>query len=448
MDGIKDKEEDEVVDSGKPEEDGDVNNSDIGREKDDGEVDNSGTTPDDVDIDNGCDKETCGGTPDLGSVNGARYRPSLIQKPKLEEIDSEFGINYVDSIETPKVGLLSVSMSHACTKPDYIEQRRGKCVVGLLMSVKHFSSKQVYNTSLVKGFGGDDGFKKQRTSGSFGGGFHSYDRIFTFADLRSNYGRCFVVITPSAAESQKLLSIKRIARHGIGHVFLLVEPAQVTRCLGNSNSVLILDKVKMYALTAVPKVHIPTVPFKLPSSNATRYFSMHNMKVHFFTPQVKEDTCQGDFCDRKFPMGNGSSFKCGCLQQHRGFAGSEVVLEFDIKVDGFYQGIDNSRPAYFQGFRSNKTTTVFVGNGETLVSMKDDMDVEDLTKSVKAVEYYINSHGGWTVVGRSRAETTRDMSNEKEDIANEEVNEHIILLTPTDTRVLGKAGLKERQFAM
>ncbi len=115
-------------------------------------------------------------------------------------------------------------------------------------------------------------------------------------------------------------------------------------------------------------------------------------------------------------------------------------------VYDFFDGTEGSGEHIFESYRSLRTTRIFLADEQTLGDLEPDMDTTDLRESIDYLVNYINEHQGWTVVGWSRTGKIRDMSNDKEDIANEHVNPHLILVYPTSPYTISEPDYRRHKY--
>lgn len=201
-----------------------------------------------------------------------------------------------------------------CTNKNYVANQDNHAAIGLLLHVRHWAlagSQQPTDGNgrvPVATYGGSNKSgsmaKKQKNL--------TYDRIFTFADLRSNKGACFVVLTQSISESDHVLKFCRddIA---VGKVFVILEPDPVRRYL--SSSLPLISSADPLIPLRMVSDHLHMVQPRIAKPGETLYFIQMNVPVKMSSVAIDERTClcKGQLCDRQQKIESHKKGACGCL---------------------------------------------------------------------------------------------------------------------------------------
>lgn len=306
-----------------------------------------------------------------------------------------------------------------------------KVLAGLCLSVKHSStSKHVEKITRMQGFGSGRNNKRVKIG-------TSWDRMYVFADLR-HPGKCFVIMLESTSKVRNVFELNS-GNVIVGSPFYILEPTPTTdrRLLGSMPIIETMHKLVpiVFSLEAVP---ISTV---VPSTNITRnivkgdqyYFTCHNVNdvaLNLFH-LTNQGCCKGVECDKAVFMDSDKNEFCGCLYSHSMFG--NMVAEMDVTFPNpFPKEIDASPTLSVQRFRSLRTTKLFFENYPSFTRVYEEANHHyALRTSIRDIVTYINTHGGWTIVGWFRKGEITDASNESERVENLTINVHLSLLIPT-----------------
>jgi hypothetical protein len=242
-------------------------------------------------------------------------------------------MEYLPDVTSPRRDADMVLISIVtCLQGNYAQNRQNKCLLGLLLSIRHISMSTTGPTGTflssamnryASGYGPNQRMNLGRTSSP-----HTYNRIATFADLKSD-GKCFAVILKTSAESNHFFKHCLPGQLGVGCVFLLEEPSIVLSYLGSTSSVPVFEGCsRLLPLSRPYPQYIPTVTLTVPESGCTAYFSMHNAEVTIGMAMFQNSICGGEFCDRQVNPGTPMQ-RCGCFHGDRG---TQMTIRCDVNI--------------------------------------------------------------------------------------------------------------------
>lgn len=327
-----------------------------------------------------------------------------------------------------------------CESSLYEETQEGKCLVGMLLSLRHYSmnenglraalvsSGQRFLPSPLSG-------SRQRAAMVSNG--RTYDRIATFADMREP-GRCFARILKNQHESVKFFCHCMKQHEGVGTVFVLEEPDPVVDSLGSTTSVPLVSACqRLLPLKNTVPLIAATVPIESPSMGCTRYFTMHGAAISASMARFQQGECSGTFCDRQVLLQLSGMQKCGCFYTDR-VSSYVIVCNVGIPVPVSFDPLGKR---IIRNFSSWRTSNLFLkATSWQNVNPLDMTQLTMLRTAVGKVVSRINALGGWTIVGWLRTGSVQDSSSAgtgNEDFASDSQQPHISYLYPTDlARVL------------
>ena len=331
-----------------------------------------------------------------------------------------------------------------CEDKSFAATRENSAVIGMLLQIRHNSmvteDRRALVTTGARYAPGANVVARQR----LGGGNRTYDRLALFADTREP-GRCFAMIYKNSAASTNFFSRCIRTHEGVGNVFFLDEPTPVTSTLGSTASVPIIESVWDALPISNPiDTLLPNVPLLPPDMGCTRYFCSHNVReLQFHNASFVDSVCTGVFCDRQLctdTVTNPQAIRCGCFHYDRSSA--PLTIQFDIAMPCPLD-FDQSGITYISGFRSYRTTLLFIKK-DTLkyVKKNDSNDLNTLRNAVREVVQYVNNNGGWSIVGWLRTGTVHDISETQgvlaENLASTTQTPHVSFLYPTNSLLVNE----------
>jgi hypothetical protein len=323
-------------------------------------------------------------------------------------------------------------------------------VVGIVLSVTHSLATGTTQTTQVGARSGPGiGLNSRMRLGQ--ASKRNYDRIVMFGDVSSS-GNCFAVVFPSNITSSNFFGSSN-QRKGVGCMYYILEPKEVRETLGSTTSVAILDSyTSAFVLHNSVARSVKEVPYMWPEAGHTKYFAYHDRQIQLAYTTLKSDTCLGGyFCDRQKKFTSTMSLKphCGCFSNS---GQAPLVLDHVLSVNIPELQSENGQ-IVVKEFRSFRTQQLFAdnralrfasqtGQAHTLVTTST-AEMNKIRQAVKECVQYINSRGGWTVIGWVRRGVTADTSDTRnesgvalENMASESTKPHSSYLYPTDVTVV------------
>lgn len=348
-----------------------------------------------------------------------------------------------------KVSVVPVSR---CSTKRYVSHRDNNAVIAMLLHIRHWALTGNIHasdaSSKVAAFAGaTKGGQTRKKQQSL-----SYDRIFTFADLRSRNGACFVVLTQTAHESEHLLKFCR-DDIVVGKVFILLELEPIRKFL--SSSLPIATCSDPFIPLRLVSDHVHAVVPRVAKPGETLYFVQKNQSIKLQTMVAEERTCscKGQLCDRQVKIESGRRGACGCLTVGRkpGFVLDQTLfLQFPadfhaeyIEEDDIVEGgpiVGSSRRMHVRNFRSWRLTKALIRNASEFSI--ETHDRVHLRKRIRMLVNYVNENGGWTVAGWHRRGQVIDASaglskpEEVDQIGSTSQNVHVSYLYPSVSGVV------------
>jgi hypothetical protein len=271
----------------------------------------------------------------------------------------------------------------------------------------------------------------------------SYDRIVTAADLSDNKGSCFCFLYCTQKESDYKLMKFKMSNCGVGEIGEVVEPLYLRKNLGSSDLPILEHKKPLIHIPNIGVVikNIPEVQFMertLPKVG-TRFFLVKNAILHVQNAIVEDPICTGYMCDRQEEK-KAEGVPCGCLVQSDR---CNVVLSCNL----FVKDKEKQELFFVRNFRSWVFTKLLFGTSLSDLATKADYNEGEMFETVRehlsVIVDYVNSNGGWSIVGWFRIGMLQDAGdvsqdlprNQTELIAAETVTPHVCRLCPSDIEV-------------
>jgi hypothetical protein len=320
---------------------------------------------------------------------------------------------------------------------DFRYTRSETILIGVMLTVKMAEKAvSVYRTHMALSANGTGKREKKETYAST-----PYDRLLTFADVKDP-GKCFAVICQNKQDTCRFFMKGQKQLMGIGNMFVIGEPAHSTSKLGNTSAIKIVEDYSssVFPLDPVCMRYLPLTPLKNPQLGETLYFSYHGVTtLKIITPSLTDAVCSGLLCDRQANAKTieKTKFKCGCLHVNSKNVGRVLSMTLEIPC---HETFDLSECAVVENFRSIRTSCLFMSektmSSLTLLSKKQ----RSLYRSsISNVVDYINTHGGWTIVGWVRTGAKNDDSDPNaENLASINQAPHVSYLMPSRLQVTNR----------
>jgi len=314
---------------------------------------------------------------------------------------------------------------HDICHPSYEDTCEDKAIVGCLISIKHRSSAgdgKTAGASWMQKAGSP--YQRMRTSGP---GTVTYDRLFTFADLRSTNGKCFCVMTSNPQESDKLMR-HCISNVRVGDTFVIIEPDSIKNYMGRSDNPIISFRQPLFPVRL--KKELPKIKLSVPDMGQQKFFCLTGQdNIKFQRALPVQASCSGFLCDRQQDLSLHEH--CGCLIRDRSKA---IVLCMDVTLPISLDDVTSYR---VQNFRSWRTTMLFFSTPLTPSTELSSLIKKhrEIRTKIKDIQNYINGNGGWTVIGWYHKgqvlDASADTKNQEDNITSQNHSIHISYLYPT-----------------
>lgn len=268
------------------------------------------------------------------------------------------------------------------------------------------------------------------------------NRIMTFGDAQPNVNTTFAIVLPNKTALKNMIHLSNVIDDcSVGDYFLIYEPTFNSQPLGKSSNTLIIKGARCI----VPLKRNISPPLKAiqmsPVANQQIYFHDIGCTVNFSCLDVKTGTdapCHGTFCDRQ------NTTCTGCYGTHRFKRNFVIQVEVDVEDQPRYNF--NSDTASFT-FRSFHLTELFIANISDFAILDYGImktQTNQIRRAVSALSDYVNSHGGWTVIGWHR----RGLVSTEEGASdlNNNTPGHIVRIEPTDLSTALMAAIEPLKY--
>ena len=294
-------------------------------------------------------------------------------------------------------------------------------VLGCNMGISNTAAVRTMSTSTY------NNNKKARTAYT-----STYNRYFLVADLQ-NPPHCGAILSRSADESSRLLSFVNGGTF-VGVPFCASEPLPSYQTLGDYLPILHLERSPFLPLKSTyDNLQSTESMMSLPTNvGEMNYFVLINKSIELHSINVSpEQCCVGVQCDRQ-------KGKSGCTCLHSTNHNSSVY-EFDVEFpvpEAIIRSKRNPNTTTAFSFRSLRSTEIFFQNFESYCThhtITDQMKNKiTLRAKFNDMVEYINTNGGWTIVGWFMMGSVVDAATyATEKVQNNDITIHLSYLYPT-----------------
>ena len=231
----------------------------------------------------------------------------------------------------------------------------------------------------------------------------------------------------------------------IGTYFRVLAPEYITQYLNNELPMIMSTRpaILMKRPVSVPKVTIRSL-----SVNQSRAYVLNGAQLFVQQVEAVDAVCNGNLCDKQ-RIRQVRSGKCGCYHFQQ-ISKTGVVFNHSIVVtpcDGAATDVQSEiteRTFTSQTF-SQLYITKPMPNNVTLAQIQDTDEMDMISDKLYNLSDYVNSHGGWTVIGWYRLgmvtdkaladenqTTFRDQHVVDTQVEAGETKFHIVSLYPTN----------------
>jgi hypothetical protein len=215
---------------------------------------------------------------------------------------------------------------------------------------------------------------------------------------------------------------------GVGCIFILVKPHASTNYLGSGEDLPIIP----HCVNCIPIINtfqqtVPNCEMQYPLPGQTRFFAQTGIEIKVTNAEGLMGTCKGCFCDRQAPTD--LSLACGCFQSKVSTPG---VINCDVTFPVPLTIVESGKLTVVN-FKSFMFSNILCKDVSiTVDQMKSTPYTDSLKPKVNAIVDYINTNGGWNLIGWVRTGVTQEAGTE-EDIASFNTAPHIVHLQPSNT---------------
>ena len=278
-------------------------------------------------------------------------------------------------------------------------------------------------------------YRKQGKSVSNSG---SYGRLFLLMDLEDESGTLYYLIQ-STAQHGNLWNFNRSIRDNgditIGTILCVLNPRPIERYMAGQIPIIETD----HPVVTLQSENLRTINMRenLPS-NETIGFCVKNVPLSLLTLACIPGRCSGYFCDRQRVKELVTLKKgCGCYYTGRN---SSIVVKFELSANVGETVLEIS------DFTSYKFQQIFMNGRIPIGAAVESFCVtslvyENLYDNICEVIDFINTRGGWTIVGWSKRGEINDVSPESttgsatEKVEAPSVSHHIVRIFPTNRNI-------------
>ena len=262
---------------------------------------------------------------------------------------------------------------------------------------------------------------------------NEHQRILVFGDCFPKRSTCFAVICQSKAALQDLLGRNRhVEDFRLGDIVVLLEPQPSRDNLGHNMALIKKPRVMIPFISNLSISHRPIKQSEEPSSQV--FFCAHGKSIELSSVTClvggSEVPCVNYTCDRQLA-------KCkGCLGM--GLSRKAFVVSCHVSIMDCPQYNSRTGIASFQSFRSMRFTELILEDPVTFgdLSPLDMVAVQyELRDVAEGLVNYVNTHGGWTVVGWHRQGVITGGQDGSDFQVNMATAGHLVLLKPTDATI-------------
>ena len=216
----------------------------------------------------------------------------------------------------------------------------------------------------------------------------------------------------------------------IGTCIAILNPLPIKALLGGKVPIIESRGSCIILKTPVKLKQVPLNPNI--DQEATHAFVLNGMKLDILYSYPLETNCSGSFCDRQrvvevLRSGRG----CGCYSMIS--RKSRLVIAHDLIISKTDTNIDIE----IESFSSLKFSKFYLdGNLPqklTFLDLDNTKFMRDIRTSIEKCVNYINSNGGWTVVGWYKKGVSNDVSNAAQavQVDSSEISYHAVKMYPS-----------------
>jgi len=362
---------------------------------------------------------------------------SVAERSVRARMVNGYGLVPHDSNVMLPAGLKEVDIEHMMS--DNPERQKGIMYLQLIRVVSGSNTGQSNMTAYQSYFKNNN--KKDGSMNS------QYYRLFLFRDITSKTGEVVYVVEGKNRNDRIWGRSPALRDNGgvtIGTYVCIMNPLPVTSWFCNE-----IPIIESRGSAFVMKQSGGAMDVHMDSSigtNVTRCFVQNGAKVDVLSTDVHTTKCSGLFCDRQRSMEiSRGSRSCGCYSMNIRVSSIALLHRVEVSASGVHLfSMDD--------FSSLNFCNLYL---KTPFSWNIRANLLDFThayyKLQECIENtidYINSNGGFTVIGWYKRGEINDISNDdsQNEVESSEIGHHIVSIYPTNRDIVKLDEFKTKQF--
>ena len=275
-----------------------------------------------------------------------------------------------------------------------------------------------------------------------------YYRLFLFRDVSSNDGQVVYMVEGKNRNANLWTRNPMLRDDGtltIGTYICVMNPRPITSTW--CNEIPILEcRGSVFVMKSPLSVMQIAMDYSI-TANSTQAFVINNLKIMIVSTDIHSSKCSGLFCDRQRSMDiDRGTRSCGCYSMNSRVGSIVLVHSVEFSASG------NNKAFVMEDFSSLSFSSIYLKYAISPSVKSNQLDYTDmyyrLTDTIDKVVEYINSKGGFTVVGWYKRGEINDQSNDdsQNEVESSEIGIHVVSICPTDKTVMDDSIYKELRF--
>lgn len=281
---------------------------------------------------------------------------------------------------------------------------------------------------------------------------YPYRRLFTFLDVNTTSGKCFVVVEGNSEDEKKLWAYNRESFR-VGDFVMIEEPHNVDTFIGGSIPIVRTDNPFRIIYLPSSSQNIKEIAPRIDTTEEMCGFLFSNVRAQHI--QVSGITaikaiCAGFLCDRQVdPSHKGNMVTgCGCYTQHR-TQSANIVLKMSVSLNKPESNLNNVVVSYLSWRTTNLIFNPPMKTGVTVEMLRTHK--QRIREVFLAISDFIDERGGWTIIGWYKSGTKQDASAGSDSgasslVQSDEIGYHISYMFPSNKDVLTDGNFKALQI--
>ena len=252
-------------------------------------------------------------------------------------------------------------------------------------------------------------------------------------------------------------------KKGPGTFFLMKNPSNVNRFMENNGHPIVDCRREILPITG----NFPTSEVQLPNEIAYSGFRWNGVRLTLLNCAALTTHCGGSMCDKQnlYRADGTMNRACSCMSNTQRTCATTIVMDLGIRTttsDDIIEVTNFTSTWFVNNYIFTEKLAAHVKASHFTVDDKEDEVFESITQVLE----YINSRGGFRVIGWAKRGMIRDQgaagqqdnqaqrgygqqANQVNNmVENAEVRYHIVRLDPTDPARINLRELNELKFTM